>query len=432
MEIKATRVNSANATIEAVLLKATVDTRVEKIAKQAAKTMNVDGFRKGKVPLAVIKRRFGEKLIQDAEGELLREVVDGGAQELKVAKETIIGEPQVTKFDKKDDKTEVEVKIGLKPEFDLGEYDSIIPEVSSIEIEDGEVEDRIKELAKNSAPMNKVEEDRAVAEGDFALIDFDGYVDGEPLENGKAEGYSLEIGSKSFIPGFEEQVVGMKSGEEKEIEVTFPEDYGKADIAGKLVKFQVKVNEISVRGEVEINDELAKTIMQGQEDASLEVLTEKVKEQITNEKKGKLYNEELKPALIDKLIENYNFDLPEFVVEQEIDLAFRNKLQSMKEEEINELKNNADGAKEIRDNLREDAQRSVKITFIVDALSKKEEVAVDDNEVMQTIYFEAMQFGQDPKAMVEMYEKQGLMPAVKMAMVEDKLLSKLLDRKLKA
>jgi trigger factor len=430
MEIKVSRVNSANAIIEGFFSKSNVESRVEKIAKDASRTMKVDGFRKGKVPVAVIKRRFGEKLLEDAKADALKELVSSALKELDLNFDKIIGEPQVTKYDESDEKTDVEVKLGIKPEFEIGDYESIIPSGASVEVTDSEIDERIKEIAKNYAPINKIEEDRAVQNGDFALIDFDGYVDGEPLDNGKAEGYSLEIGSNSFIPGFEEQVIGMKAGEEKEIDVTFPADYGKAELAGKPVKFKIKLHTISTRGEVEVNDDLAKKTLG--EEGTLESLKEKIKETMKREKLAKVYNDELKPALIEKLIEHYTFDLPEFVIEQEIDLSFRNKLQSMSEDEINELKESKEKAKEIRETLRDDATKSVKVTFIIDALAKKEGVEISENEIMQTIYYEAMQFGQDPKAMFDMYKQQNLLPAIKMAMIEDKLLTLLLDKKLEA
>jgi trigger factor len=139
----------------------------------------------------------------------------------------------------------------------------------------------------------------------------------------------------------------------------------------------------------------------------------------------------LKPALLESFVENFKFDLPEFVVEQEIDMALNKKATSMSEDEIKELRENADKLKELRETLREDAQRSVRATFIVDALAAAEGVKVEENEIMQTIYFEAMQMGQDPQKTYEQYKEAGYLPAIQMSMVEDKVLRKLLDAKMK-
>ncbi len=290
------------------------------------------------------------------------------------------------------------------------------------------MEERIKELAEAQAPFESVEEDRGLEEGDLAVFDFEGFLNGEPFEGGKAENFELRIGSGQFIPGFEEQMKGMKKGEEKTIKVTFPEDYRNKELAGKEVEFKIKLNDIKTKKPVEINDELAKKLL-GKEDATLADFEKEVKEQIRSEKLSKLYNEELKPKLVEALVETFEFDLPESVVDQEIEMALRNKVQQMNEEELAELRENEEKVKELRESLREDATKSVKATFIVDALAKKEGVDVSDQEMMQTIYYEAMSMGQDPQQTFEYYQKQNLLPAIKMAMIEDRLLTKLLNEK---
>ena len=223
----------------------------------------------------------------------------------------------------------------------------------------------------------------------------------------------------------------MKKGEEKVIKVTFPENYGGEKLAGKDAEFKVKVNAIQVKEKVRMDAALAKKMMPGDEEASMDKLKEQVKTQIETEELSKLYNDELKPSLLEAFVNKFNFDLPSFVVEQEMDMALNKKAQTMSEEEINELKDNQDKVAELREEFREDATRSVKATFIIDALAKAENINVEENEVMQTIYFEAMQMGQDPAAVYENYKKSGYLPAIQMAMVEDKVLSKLIDAKLK-
>ena len=182
----------------------------------------------------------------------------------------------------------------------------------------------------------------------------------------------------------------------------------------------------------EIEDEIASAKVRGDTEAVAILekdLEKEVKEQIRSEKLSKLYNEELKPKLVEALVETFQFDLPESVVEQEIEMALRNKVQQMSEEELAELRENEEKVKELREALRGDAEKSVKATFIVDALARKEGIEVSDQEMMQTIYYEAMSMGQDPQQTFEYYQKQNLLPAIKMAMIEDRLLSKLLNDK---
>ena len=432
MEIKTNKIDGANGEISAVISMDEVNASVEKIAKQLSKTANIQGFRKGKVPVSIIKKQYGEKLVQDAEAELLREVLNKGLDEMGVANEQLIGEPSITKFDKSDDKIDVVVKVAMRPEIELGDYKSMVDDFEKPEVTDEEIDARIKELAESQAPLVDVEDDRALESGDTAVIDFEGFVDGVAFEGGKAENFELLLGSGQFIPGFEDQVIGMKKGEEKTIKVTFPENYGGEKLAGKDAEFKVKVNGIKTKAEVEINDELAKTMLPGQEDANVDTLKEQVKIQLENEKLVKLYNETLKPALLEKFVSTLTFDLPEFVVEQEIDMALNNKARTMSEDEIKELREDADKLKELRESLREDAQKSVKATFIIDSLAQAEGVKVEENEVMQTIYFEAMQMGQDPQKVFDQYKEAGYIPAIQMSMVEDRVLSGLLNSKIEA
>jgi trigger factor len=390
--------------------------------------MKIDGFRPGKAPVSVVKKRLGDRLVQDAEAEALREVLNTASKELELDAEKIIGEPAVTKFDRGEDAIEVELKLSLKPEIEVGDVSDIVPEVKTPRVTKKEVDERIKELAEAQAPFESIEEDRGLENGDLAVFDFEGFLDGEPFEGGKAENFELRIGSGQFIPGFEEQMIGMKKGEEKSINVTFPEDYRNKDLAGKDVEFKIKLHDIKAKKDVEIDDEFAKKVL-GDENGTLEKLEKEVKEQIRSEKMTKLYNEELKPKLVEALVEKFEFDLPESVVAQEVELALRNKVQQMNEEEIAELRENEDKVNELREELRADAAKSVKATFIVDALAKKEGVEVTDQEMMQTIFYEAMSMGQDPQQTFEYYKKQNLLPAIKMAMIEDRLLSKLLNDK---
>ena len=431
MEFKTNKIDGANAEITATLAQADIDANVEKIAKQLAKTTDVPGFRKGKVPVAAVKKQYGEKLVQDAESEALRGVLDAGLKDMGVENDALIGEPQVTKFDKTDDKIEVAVTIALRPEIKLDGYADLAPETKKPKVTAKAVTDRIQELAQAQAPFVDVEEDRALVDGDTANINFEGSIDGELFEGGAAEEFALTLGSNQFIPGFEDQVIGMKKGEEKVIKVTFPENYGGEKLAGKDAEFKVKVNSIQEKGKVRMDAALAKKMMPGDEEASMDKLKEQVKEQIEKEELAKLYNEELKPSLLEAFVKEFNFDLPTFVVEQEMDMALNKKAQEMSEDEINELKENQDKVTELRETFREDAAKSVKATFIIDALAKEEGIAVEENEVMQTIYFEAMQMGQDPAGVYENYKKSGYLPAIQMAMVEDKVLTKIIDAKLK-
>jgi len=426
MNVTTNKIDAANATVTATISNDEVSANVEKIAKQLAKTTNIPGFRKGKVPVSAVKKQYGDKLIQDAESESLRDVLTAGLKDLGVANEDMIGEPQISKFDKGEESIAVEVTVAIRPNIDLGDYKKLVPEYKTPKITAAAVKERIDELAMQQAELVTVDEDRALVDGDTALIDFEGSIDGELFEGGAAQGFALTLGSNQFIPGFEEQVVGMKKGEEKVIKVTFPENYGGEALAGKDAEFKVTAHEIQEKKKPRHDAKLAAKMLPGEEEATMDKVKEQVQTQMENEEKSKLFAD-LKPELLEALVEKTEVALPKFVVEQEMDMALNKKAQSMSEDEIKELQENADKVTELREEGREEAERSVKATFIIDALAKAEGIVVEEQEVMQTIYFEAMQSGQDPAAVYKQYQESGYLPAVQMAMVEDKVLSKLLN-----
>ncbi len=250
---------------------------------------------------------------------------------------------------------------------------------------------------QNRAPLNEITQERTLQKDDTAQIDFEGFVDGKAFEGGKGENFNLAIGSNQFIPGFEDALIGMKKGEKRTIKVTFPEQYQAKHLAGK--------------------------------EASFDVTLHKIKEQLEMEQKTEIYNKELKEKLVEILLKNISFDLPDLIVEQEMDILFRNALSQLKPEEFDKIKNNQDEDKKQRETHKDEARKSVQITFIMDALAKKYNIAINDNEVLQTIYYEAMMMGQDPKATLEHYQKNNLVPAIKMTMLEDRVLHYLLDKK---
>lgn len=431
MQITTNKIDSANAKINAAITRNTIDTNVEKIANQLSKDAKIAGFRKGKVPLSAVKKQYGERLVQDAEASALRDLLNEGLKLMEIANDTLIGEPNITKFEKNDNGIDVEVSIAMRPAIELGDYAAMVPEVAKPAVDDMAITIRIEELAGAQAPLVNIDEDRPLVIGDSALLDFEGFVDGEPFDGGKAENFSLRLGSGQFIPGFEDQVVGMKKGDEKTIDVTFPENYGGAKLAGKPASFKVKINAIQAKEPVVIDDELAKKMLPGFEDATVDMLKEKIKEQLETEAMSELYNNELKPNLMEVFVSSFTIDLPEFIVEQEMDMALNKKARDMTEAEIQELRDDAEKVKEIRETFRDDACRAVKATFIVDALARAENIVVNEQELMQTIYFEAMQMGQDPAAVYKNYQESGYLPAIQMAMIEDRVLSKLLNDKIK-
>ncbi|MEA3456491.1 MAG: trigger factor [Campylobacterota bacterium] len=426
MEITVKKIDDANVLIAATIINSDLEEKVGKLAKDAGKQLKVDGFRKGKVPAHVVKQMHGEKLAQDAEGEAIRELLDEGSRELGLKPDAVLGQPTFKKFERTEEGIDVEVELSLRPEFEPEDYADLAPAYDEQIAEEAEVNERLEGLIESQAPFEKIADDREVQADDMVVIDFAGSIDGKPFDGGIAEGFSLRIGSNQFIPGFEDQVIGMKAGEDKIITVTFPEEYHSKDLAGKEAQFKVKVNEIQEKTVPELDDEFAAKLLQGEENPTVDLLKEKVAEQIKSEKLSKIYNEELKPKLVTALVEKFDFALPNNIVEQEIDAKVNAKAQTMSEEELSTYKDNTEKVETLRDELKQDAIDSVKATFIVDAIARKEGIVIKDEEVTQAIYYEAMMSGQDAQEVIKHYQENNLLPAVKMGMIEDKLFSRLL------
>jgi trigger factor len=425
MNVTVKKVDDANTLVSGTLDNEAIEKNVDKLAKEAAKQVKVDGFRPGKVPVSVVKSLHGDKLQQDAEGEALKELIDAGLKEAGIAASNMIGQPGFKKYEKGDKGIDVEIEISIKPTFEAEGYKEAMPAFEKPAADEKAIDEKIEEVLTQQAPWVKIKRKRMVRDGDMTVIDFEGFLDGEAFEGGKAEKFNLQIGSGQFIPGFEEQIVGMKYDEERTIKVTFPEEYQSKDLAGKEVEFKVKLHEIQEQVAEDLTDEVAQKLL-GDEKATVETLKERIKDQLEREEISKLYQNELKPKIVEALVEKFNFALPNNIVDQEIDAKINQKAQEMSPEELNEYKENPEKVETLRDEVRADAEASVKATFIVDELAKKEGVSVTDQEVSQALYYEAMMVGQDPQQVIKYYEENNLLPAVKMSMIEDKLFGKLL------
>ncbi len=426
--VEVQKIDSANSVIKAKIDNETLEKKKEKIAKEIAKKAKIQGFRPGKVPVKVVKKMYADEIERDAVSEAVREILDEGIKQLGAV--DVIGEPQVTKFDKKEDGIDVEINVYTKPEINIDDsYKECVPDVELPEVSEEEIQKELENIAKAES-TTKISNKETLEKGDIAVIDFKGYINGKPMENGSAESYPLEIGSGSFIPGFEEQLESMKVGETRKIKVMFPENYGAKELAGKEAEFEVTLQEIQEKVPAEINDDLAKKYLNN-ENATVEDLKEYVKNSILQKKKAETYAP-LKEKILECLVEKYDIDLPENIVEQEVEVIVGNEAAKLTPAELKELQTNPEKLEEFRNKFKDEAKERVKLTFIIDAIAKKEGVEVSDEELSQIIFYEALMQGQNPQDMIKYYQENGLIPVLKMNLVEEKLLNKLLDEKVKS
>lgn len=347
--------------------------------QKVQKQVNIPGFRKGRVPRPIFEQRFGvESLYQDALDIVLPDAYVGAIEETgiePVAQPEIdieqIGKGQTLIFT---------AEVTVKPEVKLGEYKGLeVPKVDT-EVTDEDVEAELEQLQKRHAEL-VVKEDEPAVEGDTVVIDFEGFVDGEAFEGGKAENHSLELGSGSFIPGFEEELVGVKAGDEKDVHVTFPEEYHAEELAGKPAVFKVKVHEVKGLVLPELDDEFAVDV--DDEVETLDALKEKIKNRL-NEQKEHAAKHEVENAVLEKAAENAEIDIPEVMVESEVDRMVKEFDQNLQQQGLNlELYTQFSGQDldALKETMKEDAEKRVRVSLTLEAIVKAENVEVTDEEV---------------------------------------------------
>jgi len=367
-----------------------------------------------------------DNIEQDAAGQVFKDFIDAGIKEGNLNVEDVLGQPALKKYEQQDDCIYFEVEMAVSPEINVDiDYEEIAPTYTEPTASEASVEAKLLEFAQKQAPFTKIANAKPIENGDVAVIDFTGYIDGKAFEGGSAEKFNIKVGSNQFIPGFEEQLVGMEYGEERDIIVSFPKDYSSDDLAGKEAKFVVKLHEIQEQKAETIDDAFAKKILQ-KPDATLDTLKKQFKEQVTAEEISQIYMSELKPKIVTALLAKYDFTLPNNIVELEIDAKVREKTRDFSEEQHKAYMEDKGKFQELRESVRAEARDSIKKSLIVEALAKKEGIDVHEQEVIAALGYQATMTGQDPQALVKYYQDNNLMTSAKMGLTEDKLFGHIL------
>ena len=369
-----------------------VNKALDKAFKKIVVKINEPGFRKGKMPRPLFEKKYGvEALYQDALEIIIPDAYSNAIDEAGIEP---VDYPEIAgteNFEKGKDFT-FTATVTVKPEPKLGEYKGLEVTKLSTEVTDEEVEEQIQAQLAKKAEL-EIKEDGAVEEGDTAVIDFEGFLGEEAFEGGKGEDYALEIGSGSFIPGFEEQLVGVKAGESKDVVVTFPEEYHAAELAGKEATFKVAVKEIKTKVLPELNDEFAKEI--DPEVESLDALRAKIKEQTAEQKKAESEGT-LRDELVEKAAENAEMEIPQGMINTELDRMVQEFGQRLQMQGMNlELYFQFSGQNEeaLREQMTPDAENRVRVALTLEAIAKAENVQVTEEDITAELDAMAAQFG---------------------------------------
>ncbi len=396
---------------------------IKKVYDKNAKKYSVPGFRKGKVPRAVIEKYYTEAVFyDDAINLVLPEAYDKAIEEAALepvarpeldVDEIVKGKPVV-----------FTALVTTKPEVKLGEYKGIKIDKIEHTVSDEDVDNEIENVRKRNARLVPVE-DRAAENGDIAVIDFEGFKDGVPFEGGKGEGFDLELGSGSFIPGFEEQLVGKNAGDEVEVNVTFPKEYHAADLAGADALFKVKIHELKTKEYPELDDSFAdevsefETFAEYKEDVKTKLL-KKAEDQTKTETEN---------AIVEKVCENAEVEIPEKMIEAQIDTMIQDFAQRLQYQGMSlEMYMQYTGAtpESFREGFKEQAAKQTKTMLVLDAVMRAENVDVTDEEVNDKIAEMAKIYNMEIEKLTELItdaEKENIASDVKMSKTVDLLVN---------
>jgi len=392
MSIKVENTENKNEVkLEFTIEAAKFDEAIKKVYLKNAKYFNIPGFRKGKAPMNIVEKYYGDEIFyEDAFNEVVPEVFE---KELKENNIEAVSHPDidVKQIGKGQDLIFTAV-VQTKPEVKLGKYKGIELKKVEYNVTNEDVEHELGHMQERNARLVSVE-DRAVESGDVTVIDFEGFVDGVAFEGGKAEGHELTIGSNAFIPGFEDQVIGMKIEEEKEINVKFPEEYFSEELKGKDATFKVKVHEIKTKELPALDDEFAKDYS---EFDTLEELKNSIKEKLEEQNEHKAKHE-TEDAAIKAVCDNAEVEIPSGMIETEIDnmtreIEQRLSYQGLKLENYLEILGKT--REEFRKEYREDAEKSVKTRLVLEAIIKAENIEADEEKVNEKVKEMAEMYGQ--------------------------------------
>ena len=375
MNVKSVQKENGNAKLVVEIDKELFESGLNKAYQKNKKNILVPGVRKGKAPRKVIEGMYGATVFyEDAVNEIFPEVYSQAVSEQQLK---AVGMPSVTDLDVQDGTVTLTVETALYPEVTLGQYKGLEVPKAEAKVTDEEVDAEIGRMAERNARITTVE--RPAAMGDTVVLDFEGFTDGKPFEGGKAENYTLKLGSHQFIPGFEEALVGVSAGEEKAVEVTFPEQYS-PELAGKDAVFQCKVHEVKETALPELDDEFAKDVS---EYDTLQALKDSIRKEML-ESREKSIRQEFENAAVTKAAENMTCEIPACMIDEQVDkhveqFAYQLQASGMKMEDYTKMMGGDMSA--MRQSFRPMAETTVKSNVLLSQIIEEEKIEISDEEL---------------------------------------------------
>lgn len=392
--------------------------------KKIVKDVTIPGFRKGKVPRKILEAHYGkEVLYNDAFDFLVPSAYSLAVDEADIEP---IDQPEITEFNiAQDEAATFTALVQVKPEVKLGDYTELGIDKKEVELNDEDVEKQVESLREQHSHLHNSDKE-TLEEGDFAVIDFEGYIDGEKFPGGTAEEYTLELGSGTFIPGFEEQLAGKKVGEETEVNVTFPEDYNAENLAGKDVVFKVNIKEIKEKHVPELNDDFVKEVSDFD---TLDEFKDDIHSRLKKQREEKAQNE-YEDAIIEAVTDNAEVEVPEVLVKNELDMMYQNLAYSLSRQglKINDyFEHLGYDENSWREENSEEATRRAKMNLVLESIGKKEGIEVTDEEIDNRIEEMAEGSERKPEDIKTLLQIQGQLDGLFHSMMVQKVLNFLVE-----
>lgn len=420
MQVTETNTDGLKHDFTVVISAGQVEEKVNARLENVGQNVRLPGFRPGKVPMTLLRKKY----LSSVMGEVLEEIVNDGVRQVTTdagLRPAIQPKVDIKSFEEGKD-LEFTLAIEALPEIKPMMFSTISLERMKVEVEEKEIEKGLSDLAERHVTLETIDEIRETQDGDVVVIDFTGRTGGEEFPGGKAEKFELHLGSGSFIPGFEDQLVGRKAGDDVLVSVTFPQEYGNADLAGKDAEFEVRIHELKKRVLPDINDDLARTL--GLED--LEGLRKALREE-HERYYASVARTHLKRKLLDILEENHDFPVPQGMVDMEFDAVWKQVEEAKKDNKLDA----ADAAKpeeELKEEYRAICGRRVRLGLLLSEVGQSNNITVTQEDLNRSLFNEARRFPGQERQVIQYYQKnQEAMASLRMPIFEDKVVDFIIE-----
>jgi len=402
-------------------LKARLDARIEEIRPQ----MRLKGFRPGKVPASHVRKMFGQSLMGEVIEAVMKETSEKAITDADVrpaSQPDMHMESDMEKVIEGEEDLAYHMHVDIMPDFEPADMSGVTIKKPVAEVDDAQLDETLDQVAENNMKFEPRGKTAKAKDGDAVVIDFVGKIDGEPFEGGAAEGHTLVLGSGSFIPGFEEQLVGTKTGEEKDVEVTFPEQYQAEHLAGKAAVFEVKVNEVRAPKKPDIDEEFAKGLGIDSLEELKTMLKTQLQQELDNASRAKA-----KRHLLDALDEKHDFELPPKMVDMEFDQIWQQLQSEMDAGRVSD-EDKEKSEDELKEEYRKIAERRVRLGLVLAEIGRIQEIKISEQEVQQALIREAQRYPGQERQVLEFFQKnEGAMAQLRAPIYEDNVVDHLLE-----